>query len=79
VFFVVVSHCYLNITLRYAKMTNKMQQCRMIYCSLTALHVSSDIFAHRQEHLNCIYSFWYYTRESLPAGFMSPSFSHNTS
>jgi len=49
-------------------MTNKMQQCRIIYCSLAALHVSSDIFAHHQEHLNCIYSLWYYTRESLPAG-----------
>jgi len=35
-------------------MTNKMQLCRIIYCSLTALCVSSDIFAHYQEHLNCI-------------------------
>jgi hypothetical protein len=25
---------------------------------LTALHVSNDIFAHHQEHLNCNYSFW---------------------
>jgi len=33
-----------------------MQQCRIIYCSLAALHVSSDIFAHHQDHLNCIYS-----------------------
>ena len=46
------------------KMTNKMQLCRIIFCSLTAVHVSSDIFAHHQEHLNCIYSFWYYTRMS---------------
>ena len=52
------------------KMTNKMHQCRLIYCSLTALHVSRDIFAHHQEHLNCIYSFWYYSRMSLPAGVM---------
>jgi hypothetical protein len=37
---------------------------------LTALHVSSDIFAHQQEHLNCIYSFWYYSRMSLAAGVM---------
>jgi len=44
-----------------------MQLCRIIYCSLTALHVSNDIFAHHQEHLNCIYSFWYYSRMSLPA------------
>jgi len=27
---------------------------------LTALHVSSDIIAHHQEHLNCNYSFWFY-------------------
>jgi hypothetical protein len=52
------------------KLTNKMQLCRIIYCSLTALHVSSDIFAQHQEHLNCIYSFWYYSRMSLPAGVM---------
>jgi len=49
-------------------MTNKMQQCRVIYCSLASLHVSSDTFARHQEHLNCIYSFWYYTRGLLPAG-----------
>jgi len=35
-------------------MTNKMQLCRIIYYSLAALHISSDIFAHHQEHLNCI-------------------------
>ena len=44
-----------------------MQLCRLIYCSLIALHVSSDVFAHHQEHLNCIYSFWYYPRMSMPA------------
>jgi hypothetical protein len=38
-------------------MTNKMQLCRIIFCSLTALHVSSDIFPHRQEHHNCNYSY----------------------
>jgi len=47
-----------------------MQQCSIIYCSLAALHVSSDTFAHHQEHLNCIYGLWYYTRELLPVGFM---------
>jgi len=31
-----------------------MQLCTIIYYSLAALHVSSDIFAHYQEHLNCI-------------------------
>jgi hypothetical protein len=47
-------------------MTNKMQPCRILY-SLTALNVSSGIFANHQEHLNCMYSFWYYSRMSLPA------------
>ena len=50
------------------KMTNKVQLRKIIYCSLTALRVSSDIFAHHQEHHNCIYSFWYYSRTWLPAG-----------
>jgi hypothetical protein len=35
-------------------MTNKMKLCRLIYYSLAALHVSRDILAHHQEHLNCI-------------------------
>jgi hypothetical protein len=35
-------------------MTNKMQLCRIIYYSLAALHVPSDIFAHHQGHINCI-------------------------
>jgi len=35
-------------------MANEMQLCRIIYFSLAALHVSSDIFVHHQEHLNCI-------------------------
>ena len=26
----------------------------VIYYSLAALHVSSDVFAHHQEHVNCI-------------------------
>ena len=37
-------------------MTKKMQLCRIIYYSLVAPNVSSDIFAHHQEHLNCITS-----------------------
>jgi len=32
------------------KITNKMQLCRLIYYSLSALHVSGDVFAHHQEH-----------------------------
>ena len=31
-----------------------MKLCKIIYYSLAALHVSSDIFGHRQEHQNCI-------------------------
>ena len=31
-----------------------MQLCSIIYYSLAALHVSSDVFAHHQEHLICI-------------------------
>ena len=26
-----------------------------------------------QEHLNCIYNFWYYTRMLLPAGVITPA------
>jgi hypothetical protein len=42
------------IVTQYSKMTNKIQLCRIIYYSLAAVHVSSNIFAHHQEHLNCI-------------------------
>jgi len=35
-----------------------------------SVHVSSDIFAHHQEHLNCIYSIWYYIRMLLPVSIM---------
>jgi len=35
---------------QYTKITKKMSLCRIIYYSLAALHVSSDIFAHYQEH-----------------------------
>jgi hypothetical protein len=31
-----------------------MHLCRIIYYSLAAVHVLSDILAHHQEHLNCI-------------------------
>jgi hypothetical protein len=46
-----------GIMVQFTKMINKMQLFRIIYCSLIILHVSSDTFAHNQEHLNCIYSF----------------------
>jgi len=31
-----------------------MQLCRIVYYSVAGLHVSRNIFAHHQEHLNCI-------------------------
>jgi len=46
-------------------MTKNMQLCRIINCYLAALHVLSAIFAHHQEHLNCNYSFWFYSSVSL--------------
>jgi len=33
------------------KVTNKIQLYRLIYFSLSALHVSGDVFAHHQGHL----------------------------
>jgi hypothetical protein len=60
-------HDHLHIPSNFYKMTNKMQLCGIIYCSLTTLHVSSDIFAHHQEHFNCNYSFWFYSRPSSSA------------
>jgi len=36
------------------KITNKMQVCRLMYYSLSALHVSGDVFAHHQEHLTVL-------------------------
>jgi hypothetical protein len=58
------------IMTQYTKMTNKMQLCRIIYYSLAALHVLSDIFAHHQEHLNCITTsgITHVCRCRLPAG-----------
>jgi len=44
-----------------------MQLFSIIYYSLSPLHVSSDIFAYHQEHLNCNYSFWFHSRVSLSA------------
>jgi len=34
---------------------------------LTAQHVSRDLIDQHQELLNCNYSFWFYSRLSLPA------------
>jgi len=49
-------------------MTSKMQLCGTIYCSMTALHVSSDIIAHHEELLNCHFtaSGNTYVRHRLP-------------
>jgi len=35
----------------FIKITNKMKLCKLIYYSLSAVHVSGDVFAHHQEHL----------------------------
>jgi hypothetical protein len=51
-------------------MTNKVQLCKIIYYSFAALHVSSDIFAYHQEHLNCITASVITHVMSLPAGMM---------
>jgi hypothetical protein len=51
-----------------------MQLCRinlLFPCSLAALHVSNNVIAHHQEHLNCSYSFWFYSRVSLSAAFVA--------
>jgi len=40
-------------------------------CSLIAQHVSSVIISHNQELLNCNYSFWFYSRLSLPVAVMA--------
>jgi hypothetical protein len=66
----------LCIMISFMKMTNKMQLCRRIYYSLAALHVLSNIFAHHQEHLNCIYSFWYYMHMLLPVEFQLSQDTH---
>jgi hypothetical protein len=44
-----------------------MKLCRLIYYSKSALRVSGDVSARHEEHLT-IYSIWYYSPISLPAG-----------
>jgi hypothetical protein len=44
--------------------------CLLFPCSLAALHVSSDVIAHHQEHLSS-YSFRFYSRVSLSAAVMA--------
>jgi hypothetical protein len=36
------------------KITDNMQLCRLISYSLSALHVSGDVFAYHQEHLTVL-------------------------
>ena len=40
------------------KITNKMQLCKLIYYTLSALHVSGDDFRPSSGALDCIYSIW---------------------
>jgi hypothetical protein len=62
-----ISFCKSN----FYKSDKKMQLCKIVYCSLAALRVSRDIFAHHQEHLNCNNSFWLYSLVSLSAADIS--------
>jgi len=51
-----------------------MQLCKislLFFCFLVALHVSSEVIAHHQEHLKCSYSFWFYSRVPLSAAVMT--------
>jgi len=52
-----------------------MQLCGTIYCPLIAVHVSSDIVAHHQELLNCIFtaSGDTYVRHCLPVSWENQS------
>jgi len=46
------AHHFLHVSrIRVNKVTNKVQLYRLICFSLSALHVSGDVFAHHQEHL----------------------------
>jgi hypothetical protein len=54
----------------FTKMNNNTQLRKIIYYSLTALYVLSDIFAHHQGHPNRNYSFWFYSRVSWSAAVM---------
>jgi hypothetical protein len=51
------------------------QQAAILYDNLlfhcSALHVSNDIIAHHQEHLNCNYSFWFHSHVLLLAAVMA--------
>jgi len=56
------------------KMTNKLEKYSislLFHCFLAAVHVSSDVIAHYQEHLICSYSFWFYSRVSSSAADMA--------
>jgi hypothetical protein len=57
-----------------------MQLCRTIYYSVAALRVSSDIFAHHREHVNCITAFGitHVCRCQLAATYMCNTRSCNT-
>ena len=67
-------HGSVHLNTNLIEMTNKMQLCRSIYYSIVPLiaqHVSSDIIVLHQELLNCNYSFWFYSRLSLPTDVMA--------
>ena len=50
------------------KTTNKMQLCRLVYYSLSALHVSGDVFVHHLVHLTVFTASGSTQQCRLPAG-----------
>ena len=48
---------FMNPCVIITKTTNKMQPRRLLYYSLSAIHVSGDVFAHHQEHLTVFTAF----------------------
>jgi hypothetical protein len=58
------------IMIQYTKRTNKMQLCRIIYYSLGCSTCFKRYFRSSSGASKLYYSFWYYTRMSLPAGIM---------
>jgi hypothetical protein len=58
------------IITQYTKMTSKIQLCRTIYYSLATRRASERYFRSSSGASKLYYSFWYYTRMSLPVGIM---------
>jgi len=44
---------------------------------LVALHVSSDIIPHHQEHINCSYMFWLYSHVTEVSSYSAMTAANN--